>query len=182
MNFLALPFPVVPVATLFMEAYNETILEQEPQGGSAMLGSNTVTQIGFVVKDIEQAARDWAALLGVPVPDIIITDEMDKSQTVYRGQPSPARAKLAFFHLGQVSLELIEPDGNPSTWQECLDEKGEGVHHIAFNVQGMGENIAMLGSHGLQCVQKGEYTGGRYAYLDAADNKFKVVFELLEND
>lgn len=149
----------------------------------SQFGSDVITQVGMVVKDIEKSARDWAALLGVPVPQIIVTDEMDKAQTKYRGEPTVARAKLAFFHLGpQVDLELIEPDGNPSTWQECLDEKGEGVHHLAFAVQGMKEKTAVMGKLGLECAQKGEYTGGRYAYLDAAENKYKVVFEFLEND
>ena len=147
-----------------------------------MFGNNTVTQIGIVVKDIEKTAKRYAALFGVPVPPVIETDTVDKAQTVYRGAPSPARAKLAFFQLGQVSLELIEPDGQPSTWQECLDKRGEGVHHIAFEVQGMQDNIARLEAEGLGCVQKGEYTGGRYAYLDGEDNKFLVALELLEND
>jgi catechol 2,3-dioxygenase-like lactoylglutathione lyase family enzyme len=147
------------------------------------LGNNVITQVGMVVRDIEKAAKDWADLLGVPVPDINVTDAMDKARTVYRGAPSSARAKLAFFSLGpQVSLELIEPDGNPSTWQECLDKNGEGVHHIAFNIKGMKEMTEVLGKQGLDCAQKGEYTGGRYAYFDAADNPYKVVFELLEND
>jgi methylmalonyl-CoA/ethylmalonyl-CoA epimerase len=146
-------------------------------------GSDLITQVGMVVKDIEKTAKEWADLLGVPVPPIIVTDPMDKAQTLYCGEPSPARAKLAFFHLGpQVDLELIEPDGNPSTWQDCLDKNGEGVHHIAFNIKGMKDKIAVFEKLGLECVQKGEYTGGRYAYLDAEDNKFKVVFELLEND
>lgn len=149
----------------------------------AILGGSVVTQVGMVVGDIEQAARDWAELLGVPVPPIVVTGPMEEAHTVYRGKPSPARAKLAFFHLGpQVDLELIEPDGSPSTWRECLDKRGEGVHHIAFNVKGMQEQAAELSAHGLACVQKGEYTGGRYAYFDADSNRFKVAFELLEND
>lgn len=149
----------------------------------AALGNNDITQVGMVVNDIEQTSKDWAELLGVPVPPVIVTDTMDIAQTQYNGQPSPARAKLAFFSLGdKVSLELIEPDRNPSTWRESLDAHGEGVHHIAFVIKGMQDKIALMEKLGLKCVQKGEYTGGRYAYLDAADNKYKVVFELLEND
>ena len=159
--------------------YNDFIRTKE---AFAMFGNNTVTQIGFVVKDIEKTASEYAKLFGLPVPPITWTDPLEKAQTQYRGAPSEARARLAFFQVGQLSIELIEPDGQPSTWQECLDKKGEGVHHIAFNVQGMKENIARLQGEGLECVQTGEYTGGRYAYLDAADNKFKVVMELLEND
>jgi hypothetical protein len=39
------------------------------------------------------------------------------------------------FMLG-LSIELIEPDGKPSTWQEFLDIRGEGIHHIAFLQEG----------------------------------------------
>ena len=167
------------LATHFKQDYNETNRTKEV---IAMFGNNTVTQIGFVVKDIEKTAAEYARLFGVPVPPITWTDPLEKAQTRYHGEPSTARARLAFFQVGQLSIELIEPDGQPSTWQDCLDQKGEGVHHIAFNVQGMKENIARLEVEGLECLQTGEYTGGRYAYLDAAENKFKVVLELLEND
>jgi len=59
--------------------------------------------------------------------------------------------------MGQVTLELIEPIGEPSTWNDQLVE------------------------HGLTLVQRGDYTGGRYAYLDGQE-RFGAVIELLEND
>jgi 4-hydroxyphenylpyruvate dioxygenase-like putative hemolysin len=83
--------------------------------------------------------------------------------------------------MGSLQLELIEPDGEPSTWQEYLDTHGEGVHHIAFQVEGMSEQVALLESRGMPLVQRGEYTGGRYAYIDAV-LQLKVILELLEND
>jgi 4-hydroxyphenylpyruvate dioxygenase-like putative hemolysin len=117
----------------------------------------------------------------VAVPKVIITDPAEKAHTRYRGQPTQGRAKLAFFQLGsQVSLELIEPVGGPSTWQEHLDKHGEGMHHIAFRVKGMDEVIGKLEVQGISLIQRGDYTGGRYAYLDATE-KLKVVLELLEN-
>jgi methylmalonyl-CoA/ethylmalonyl-CoA epimerase len=144
------------------------------------LGTTTVTQIGLVVRDIEATAHAYAGVLGVSVPPVIITDALDKAHTEYRGQPSEARAKLAFFNLGQVSLELIEPVGAPSTWQEFLDTHGEGVHHIAFNIQGMSEKLLYLAGKGIPLIQRGDYTGGRYAYVDG-DSNLKVILELLEN-
>jgi hypothetical protein len=103
------------------------------------LGSTTITQVGIIVQDIEAKAQAWAAVLGLPVPEIVITDSYERAQTEYKGKPSNARAKLAFFHLGQVELELIEPVGRPSTWQDQLDERGDGLHHIAFAIKGMPE-------------------------------------------
>lgn len=140
----------------------------------------SVCQIAIIVKDIEQAARRYADVFQVPVPQAIITDTEDKAHTRYHGQPTQARAKLAFFDMGQVSLELIEPIGGPSTWQEFLDEHGEGVHHIAFGVKGMDDVLKYLNGKGLPTAQRGDYTGGRYAYVDAA-KMLGVNIELLEN-
>ena len=145
------------------------------------LGTNIVTQVGIVVRDIEAKAKAWSQILGLPMPNIIITDGYDKAQTEYSGQPTQARAKLAFFNMGQVSVELIEPVGGPSTWKDQLDQHGESVHHIAFVIKGMKDKIAYLSGNGVPLVQRGEYTGGRYAYMDGV-KQLGAVLELLEND
>ena len=151
--------------------------------GNPLLGTNLLCQVGILVRDIEKAGKDWAAFLGVAPPEIQITGEMREAQTKYLGEPSEARAKLAFFHVGEnVDIELIEPDKNPaSIWRHDLDANGEGFHHIAFVVKGMKEKIEVCGKQGFKLVQTGEYTGGRYAYIDA-NEKLKLVLELLEND
>ncbi|MFY9175828.1 MAG: VOC family protein [Caldicoprobacterales bacterium] len=147
-----------------------------------ILGTRVVTQIGILVNDIEKACQDYAEFLGVENPGYTITDTFDKTKAEYKGEPCNARAKLAFFNVGDnLAIELIEPDKNPSTWREDLDKYGEGFHHIAFVIDGMKEKIMLLERNGMPLVQKGEYTGGRYAYIDARE-KLKVMIELLEND
>lgn len=146
-----------------------------------LLGTDIVTQVAIVTRDIEAKARAWAELLGVPVPEIRITGPYEETQAQYKGQPTTARAKLAFFRLGQVSLELIEPIGEPSTWNDQLQEHGDSLHHIAFRIQGMKEKLALLANLGIPLVQKGEYKGGRYAYVDGVE-KLGATIELLEND
>jgi methylmalonyl-CoA/ethylmalonyl-CoA epimerase len=145
------------------------------------LGSNIVTQVGIIVRDIETKARAWSEILDLPMPNIIITDTVDKTQAEYSGKPTTARAKLAFFHMGQLDVELIEPIDGPSTWKDQLDQHGDSLHHIAFNIKGMQEKIAYLDSKGVPLVQRGEYPGGRYAYLDGVA-QLGTVLELLEND
>ncbi|GMA58306.1 glyoxalase/bleomycin resistance protein/dioxygenase superfamily protein [Alicyclobacillus sacchari] len=146
-----------------------------------ILGTKTIAQIGILVHDIEATSQAYADLLGVDVPAWNWTDTVDIAKTEYLGQASEARAKLAFFNLGGLQLELIEPDHNPSTWRECLDRNGEGPHHIAFVVNGMKQVVQRLEERGMPVLQRGEYTGGRYAYVDA-ERDFKVILELLEND
>ena len=69
--------------------------------------------------------------------------------------------------------------GGPSAWQEFLETQGEGVHHIAFQISGMDEQIACLEAKGLPLLQRGDFTGGRYAYMDSA-SPLGVILELLE--
>jgi catechol 2,3-dioxygenase-like lactoylglutathione lyase family enzyme len=145
------------------------------------LGNNVITQIGLIVRDIEGTSRAYAELFGLDVPKWSLTDPEEMAHTRYRGQPTQARAKLAFFDMGSLQLELIEPVGGPSTWREFLDEHGEGVHHIAFRIVGMADQVALLESKGMSLVQRGDYTGGRYAYIDSV-SQLKVILELLEND
>lgn len=146
-----------------------------------ILGTNVVTQIGILVEDIDKTAQAYADFFNIEKPEIFKTDPLEKSEAKYQGQPTEAIAKQAFFDLGSLQLELIEPDDKPSAWREYLDTNGEGPHHIAFNIEGMEEKISLMEGKGMKLQQKGEYTGGRYAYLDSFD-QLKIIVELLEND
>ena len=145
------------------------------------LGTDRIAQVGIVVADVEATARAWSQVLGVPMPEITITDDYDFAQTEYEGAPTTGRARLAFFHLGQVDLELLEPIGEPSTWNDQLRQRGPSLHHVAFEIVGMQEKRAYLNSQGLQLLQRGEYVGGRYAYFDSQAS-LGAVLELLEQD
>jgi len=153
---------------------------QTEQAAAGLLGGGKVTQVGYVVRDIEKSAKAFAAILGVPVPKWELTDTVDKAHTEYLGKPSPGRAKLAFIELPNIVFELIEPVGGPSTWRDFLDKKGEGVHHLAFEVKGLDQRLAELKAKGVPLIQKGDYQGGRYAYVDATA-QLGVILELLEN-
>jgi len=135
-------------------------------------------QIAIVVRDIRRAARMWARLLGVEEPQVVETGEWEETRMTYRGAPSRGRAKLAFFDLGGLALELIEPVGGPSTWSDFLERHGEGLHHIAFVVDDMDEAIRELEELGGELVQRGEFEGGSYAYVDARGS-LGAIIELL---
>lgn len=146
------------------------------------LGTDIVTQIGILVNDIDATAQAYADFLGVPKPPIGMTGPYEESNAQYLGNPTPARTKQAFFTIGpNIEIELLEPDHEPSTWRHDLDTKGEGVHHIAFNIKGMKEKIQLCVDKGLPLLQTGEWATGRYAYLDAT-KPLKVLIELLEHD
>ena len=90
---------------------------------------------------------------------------------------------MAFFNFENISIELLEPVGQPSTWKDFLDNKGEGLHHIAFEVKDMDDKIAQLKDKGIPLSQQGQWTGGsggRYAYFES-EPQLAMILELLEN-
>lgn len=143
------------------------------------IGSRKLAQVAIVVRDIESAISNWSAALGVDAPPIIVTESGDQVRMSYRGHPSSARAKLAFFDLGGVQLELIEPIGEDSAWFEGLDKRGEGVHHLAFWVEGMATSRQFLDEKGMPLIHRGDMGDGQYAYFDAQEH-LGTMIELLE--
>jgi methylmalonyl-CoA/ethylmalonyl-CoA epimerase len=146
---------------------------------SQNLGSTTLAQVALVVHDIEKSSRLYADIFGMPVPEIITIDPGQDVSMTFKGQPSNAQAKLAFFQLGQVQLELIQPLGGESTWQDVLDRKGESLHHIAFWVEGMQASVDFLKERGIPMIQRGDMGPGQYAYFDG-EGPLGITLELLE--
>jgi methylmalonyl-CoA epimerase len=149
-----------------------------------LLQNNVITQVGFIVKNVEKSKKKWAALFGIPVPPTVEAGDYKVTQTKYKGKKAPkAGCKMAFFDAGpNMQLELIQPNGEKSTWQEFLDKHGEGIHHIAFKVNGMKEVIETFEKEGIKCVQQGKYgdASGEYAYMDTLKN-YKCFIEFLES-
>ena len=146
-----------------------------------ILKTTRVLQIAFIVKDVKAASEKYARLLGIEAPEVSWSGGYEEALTQYLGKPSNARCKMAFINLDNIQLEFIEPDENDSDWKASLEAKGDSLHHIAFEVKGMKEQIEALEKEGMACVQKGEYPGGRYAFIDSGE-QYMVKFELLEND
>lgn len=149
----------------------------------SILGTNVITQIGLLVNDIEATSQVYADFFGVNNPGWFWSDRFAIEKTEFRGIPTEARAKLSFFDMGSLQLELIEPDHHPSTWRESLDRNGEGFHHIAFIVEGMKEKISILQRNQIPILQHGENAQGdyTYAYMDTFP-QLKLLIELLEQD
>lgn len=145
------------------------------------LDSSTVIQIGIIVKDVEKTANAYAEVFGIPKPTVVPIADDPFANTNFRGHLSTAKGKGAFFDLGPVEMELIEPVGAPSTWQEFLQTHGEGIHHIAFKTTDMDSARMFLASKGMETVQHGGWDGGQYAYVDCS-KQLGTILELLHFD
>lgn len=147
-----------------------------------LVGNRTINQIAFVVKDIETANEAFTKLLGIKKVEPFLTGDRSVSKVVFKGKPSDSQSKLAFLNTPTVQFELIEPDQNPGTMREFLDTVGEGIHHIAFDVDSIQKRLPSMEENGYAVLQTGEFTSsdGRYTYVDTFDD-CKTLVELLES-
>lgn len=147
-----------------------------------MVPNHQMLHIGIVVRDIEKSRAQWVKFLGLEnAPNIVVATGHEANPTQYRGHPSTAQAKLVFMTLDNLQVELIEPIGDePSHWREFLETKGEGVHHIAFEVKGMGEQyLENYAEAGIATAQHGGWDTGEYGYMDTM-KALGVTVELIE--
>ncbi|MFK0152006.1 VOC family protein [Streptomyces sp. NPDC090499] len=98
--------------------------------------------IGQIVHDARTAVKDLQDRYGLeeirPAIELTLDNQVDGSE---HGAFS---ARYHFLGLGNTELEIIEPVGSaPSPYTQFLKEFGEGLHHLAFNVDSIEEHLAV---------------------------------------
>ena len=83
--------------------------------------------------------------------------EFEIKRTEVAGQ----KAKVALLKAGETSVEFLEPTSEDSTISKFIRERGEGLHHIAFEVDDIERTTAELKERGF-----------RFIYDRPADGKF----------
>jgi methylmalonyl-CoA/ethylmalonyl-CoA epimerase len=96
--------------------------------------------LGFAVKNLSEADELYGRLLGT---------EPYKKETV----PSE-RVVTSFFKVGEVKIELLAATSNESPIAGFIEKRGEGMHHVAFEVQDIKFEIRRLKSEGFQIINE----------------------------
>ena len=90
--------------------------------------------VAVVVRDTEAAVRHFSGSLGL---------EVVSSETLLE-----PRVRLTYLDLGNTLLQLVEPLDDRSAVAASLAEHGEGLHHLCFAVDSVGEAAATLSASG----------------------------------
>jgi len=141
------------------------------------LGLPPSDQVGYVVRDLDRAIETYGAVFG-PFQAI----EMTLEGTNHRGKTSDVTLKMGFGRSGPLEIELIEPVTAGSPHMEALEQRGEGVHHIRFNLDDLGPALASLQELGFEIIWSHEMptTSSRFAYLEGPDDRGGALIELYE--
>ena len=147
----------------------------------SILGTTAPAQVAIIVNDVETAKNSFAKFWGLEVPPTVDAGVYEVTRTVYKGAPNElADCNMAFFDLGNIQFEIIEPNAAPSTWRDWLETHGEGLHHLAYKVPDIFQGMQAMKDAGYECTMWGYYgdASGAYAYFDCMAD-LKMYVELL---
>jgi catechol 2,3-dioxygenase-like lactoylglutathione lyase family enzyme len=119
--------------------------------------------VGLIVKNIEQTLEKMENIFEIGPYKIIEfpPKEMkkDEIQLSYHGKSTWFTARFCFIKMGNTEIELIEPVEGDSIWKDFLAEKGEGIHHLKYEVDSLNDTIEFFKTLGVNCPQYGSAVG-----------------------
>ncbi len=115
---------------------------------------NKIEHIGIAVTNLDEAIKTYTDLLG--------TECYKQEEVTSEG------VKTAFFKVGESKIELLEATKNDSPIAKFIEKKGEGIHHIAFDVENIQTSMNDLKNKGFVCLNDAPKSG--------ADNKLVAFF------
>ncbi|MBL4709898.1 MAG: methylmalonyl-CoA epimerase [Flavobacteriales bacterium] len=114
---------------------------------------NKIEHLGIAVKNIEESAKMYETLLGKPS----YKTEVVESEGV----------STMFFQIGESKIELLEATNPESPIAKFIEKRGEGIHHVAYDVSDIELELARLKKEGFQLIHEVPKAG--------ADNK-RIAF------
>lgn len=125
-----------------------------------------IAHIGVGVSDLDKAERFYTEILSMTVSD----------------REQHGDLKASFLPIGDTSIELLQSTTPEGVISRFIAKKGEGIHHIAYEVDDIEKTLAHLASKGVQLIDKTPRPGAhnsRIAFINPKDS-YGVLVELVE--
>lgn len=127
-----------------------------------------IDHVGIAVSNLNEALAVYEKTLGLKHERVTVVESQ--------------KVKVAFLQVGESRIELLEPISNDSTLAAFLQKRGEGIHHIALSVDGIGNMLKKLQNQGITLIDEKPRPGaegGRIAFVHPKSMK-GVLLELCE--
>ena len=130
---------------------------------------NYIDHVGVAVKDIEAVLAFFNKVFDVPDAEIVLMEDQGGRATLIEG--------------GQTRLELLEPTGPESGVGRFIERRGEGLHHLAFNVTDISGKLQTLQTLGVDLIDQTPREGlsGTIAFVHPR-SVFGILTELVESN
>jgi methylmalonyl-CoA/ethylmalonyl-CoA epimerase len=127
-----------------------------------------IEHIGVAVQNIEKSIPLFRDILGIPLEKVYESDAI--------------KTKIAFFPLGDATIELIEAMDPSSPVAKFIQKRGEGIHHICFGVENVEAALRHFEAQGIELLNqtpKRMENGDLIAFLNPKSTN-GILIELVE--
>ena len=104
-----------------------------------------IDHVGVAVADIDAAMAFFVETFGVPAAEV---EELEDQGV-----------RAALIEVGQTRLELLQPTGPETPVGRFIERRGEGLHHLAFNVKDVADGLEAVKSAGLRVIDEAPREG-----------------------
>jgi methylmalonyl-CoA/ethylmalonyl-CoA epimerase len=127
-----------------------------------------ISHVAIAVKNLDDAVMRYTQVMGMTLK---CTEEV-----------ADQKVKVAMLPLGESRIELVQPTSPDSPVQKFIDAKGEGIHHIAFEVDDLEASLNLLKYAGMQLIDQKPRIGAEGAKIAFVHPKALngVLLELIE--
>jgi methylmalonyl-CoA/ethylmalonyl-CoA epimerase len=124
-----------------------------------------IDHVAIAVKNLEEGVRIWK----------------DMGFDIEYESVEEQKVNVAIIHLKDTRIEILEPMGEDSPISKFLEKRGEGLHHMAVEVENINETLKFLREKGYRLIDEEPRTGAggkKIAFVHPKSSK--VLLELVE--
>lgn len=168
--FLLLVFLLLIIGGNFRKiiSFNKVNTNQDDQDNISTFGD--IKHLGWVVKDIYKTAEYWEK---IGLPKVKIRENVHLERGLYRGKKMDAYVHSGWTELEGIGIEFFQPLKGESAFSEYFKKHGEGIHHVAFEMNSHEElekQITRWKNIGIGVQAEGawdtEFGKARFVYMD----------------
>jgi methylmalonyl-CoA/ethylmalonyl-CoA epimerase len=104
-----------------------------------------IDHLGIAVRSLAEVVPYYEKALGLPCE--------------HQEEVPSQKVRTAFFRLGEVHLELLEPTDPESPIAKFLEKNGEGIHHVAFATDDIGAQLSRAAGAGCRLIHEQPFEG-----------------------
>jgi len=105
-----------------------------------MIQAKAINHLGIAVRSLDESAEYYSQTLGAEFEGVEDVPQQ--------------KVKVAFYKLGDVKLELLEPTSDDSPIAKFLEARGEGLHHVAYTVDDIEARLEELKEGGVRMIDQ----------------------------
>ncbi|WJQ83962.1 methylmalonyl-CoA epimerase [Brevibacillus brevis] len=133
-----------------------------------MSAPKKIAHIGIAVKSLDKTLPFYTEQLGL---ELVGTEIVESEQV-----------QVAFLKIGESHIELLEPLSDESPIAKFMEKRGEGIHHIAFDVDDVTARLTTLKEQGVPLIHEIPKAGAHDALIGFLHPKAAngVLYELCQ--